>query len=87
MLGAYSLGTVNWKSLQKLHIPILNQNNSPSAMEKKPFKLKTPSEIGKMMDDPNCTELVIYIDKLHAVIKDYQIIIDVAISKNQSVQS
>lgn len=54
-------------------------------MEEKKFKLKSPSEIGKMLDNPNATEIITYIDKLHSVIMNYQIVIDEAVKKNVNV--
>ena len=50
-------------------------------MREQTLKLKTPLEIGKMSQ----IELITYIDKLHNVVKDYQIVIDTAILKNKSV--
>ena len=53
--------------------------------EEKRFKLKTPLEIGELVEDKNVTNLIIYIDRLHDIIKDYQLVIDQAIHKNVSV--
>lgn len=56
-------------------------------MTEKKLKLKTPIELGKMLDNPNAAELINYIDKLHSTIKNYQIVIDQAIRVNENVNS
>lgn len=48
----------------------------------KEFKLKTPLEIGKMNND----ELIKYIDLLHSLLKNYQIIIDQAVRVNENIR-
>ncbi len=61
-----------------------DQDKERSKQEKR-FKLKTLLEIGELVEDKNVTNLIIYIDKLHNVIKNYQIVIDQAIHKNENV--
>ena len=51
--------------------------------ENKEFKLKSPSEIGKLKED----ELINYIDRLHSLLKNYQIIIDQAVRVNENIRS
>jgi hypothetical protein len=43
--------------------------------------LKTPIELGRMDKD----ELIEYIDQLHSAVRNYQIVINVAVSKNLNV--
>lgn len=51
-------------------------------MEDKIFKLKSPLELGKMERD----EFIQYIDKIHNIIKNYQVVFDIVIHKNENVQ-
>jgi hypothetical protein len=50
----------------------------------KQLTLKSPQEIVKMLDDPNIRDIVNYIDKLHSIILNYQIVIDQAVQKNEN---
>lgn len=51
---------------------------------KEPVKLKSPSEIGDMVHNDK-DAAINYIDMLHGLIKNYQIVIDSAITHNQNV--
>lgn len=59
----------------------LNENNSDG------FKLKDPMELQKLIESEDKSELYKYFDLLHMYLKDYQLIIDMAISKNKNFYS
>jgi hypothetical protein len=51
-------------------------------MKTDPIYLQTPGSLRKM----TCHQLIDYIDKLHSIIRTYQVVIDVAVDKNMRVK-
>lgn len=51
-------------------------------MKETRIHLMTPIQIGRMTNE----ELIKYIDQLHSIIMEYQIVINVAIDKNQNIR-
>jgi polyhydroxyalkanoate synthesis regulator phasin len=50
--------------------------------ERKAFLLKTPLQLGQMSKD----DLIRYVDELHNHLKNYQIIVDQAVSRNLKIR-